>query len=117
MGVADAGVSCRCRTEVRLPDHACPIPQGGKLVYGQAVGRSVVDDDDLEIPEGLRLERCHEAVEKAAAVEAGYDDTDRGFGLCRTQWVACQCLPLVRLPTSCVQCGNCEFDQDYPQSG
>ena len=72
----DAGIARGREPAILLMDDARAAFQHGELAQGFRIGRSVVDDDDLEIAKGLAIERGHQLVEKAAAVVARHDNAD-----------------------------------------
>src|SRR6185437_8454988 len=57
--------------------------QRQKLAQCLRIAGTVVDDDDLEIAEGLARQRGHQPVEEVAAVEARHNDADCGRRLRR----------------------------------
>ena len=74
---AEAGVTRGARPLIALTDHGDRGIEGRKLCARLLV-RAVVDNDDLEIAEGLRREGRKQPVDEAGAVVAGHDNADGG---------------------------------------
>src|SRR5262249_42556332 len=77
--LAEAGVARAGETPVLLRHKADARFKRGELLQRRFLGRTVIDDDGLEIAEGLGRKALAQVIEKASAVVARHDDADGRF--------------------------------------
>ncbi len=80
----DAEVQGRTHAVVRAADHPDPgrFPFVSSENLRGAVGRAIVDDDELQVPHRLSQHTLHRVRDEGLDVVRGHHDTDhRGLGL------------------------------------
>ena len=75
LGAPESGIAGGAGTAVFLPDECQPLAIAGGDVSA-IVGRTVIDDDDLDRPIALGIDAVQGFAEEAGAIEYRHDATD-----------------------------------------